>query len=90
MHYFRGMAPNFLIDDPGFAARFKTQRGGVFAQDLEVLEAQQRSIAANPGMKLVPIISTTAGCARGASSTVFARKRIWRPYERHSSISRRV
>jgi|GEM_PF-6946447 len=52
MHYFRGMAPNFLIDDPGFAARFKTQRGGVFAQDLEVLEAQQRSIAANPGMKL--------------------------------------
>ncbi|MFC4594840.1 Rieske 2Fe-2S domain-containing protein [Sphingobium tyrosinilyticum] len=52
MHYFWGMARNFLTDDPGFTVRFKTQQGGVFAQDLEVLEAQQRSIAANPDIKL--------------------------------------
>ena len=52
MHYFWGMARNFATDDPGFTARFKAQQGGVFAQDVEVLEAQQRSIEANPGLEL--------------------------------------
>ena len=51
-HYFWGMARNFDIDDPGFTARFKTQQGGVFLQDKEVLEAQQRAITANPDLKL--------------------------------------
>ena len=51
-HYFWGMARNFDIDDPGFTARFKAQQGGVFLEDVEVLEAQQRSIEANPDMKL--------------------------------------
>lgn len=51
-HYFWGMARNFDIDDPGFTARFKTQQGGVFMEDVEVLEAQQRSIVANPLLKL--------------------------------------
>jgi phenylpropionate dioxygenase-like ring-hydroxylating dioxygenase large terminal subunit len=51
-HYFWGMARNFDIHDTGFTARFKRQQGGVFAEDIEVLEAQQRSIDANPDMKL--------------------------------------
>lgn len=51
-HYFWGMARNFDIDDAGFTARFKAQQGRVFAEDVEVLEAQQRSIDANPDMKL--------------------------------------
>ena len=51
-HYFWGMARNFDIDDAGFTARFRQQQGRVFAEDVEVLEAQQRSIAANPDMKL--------------------------------------
>ncbi|MEY4268988.1 MAG: hypothetical protein RLZZ58_204, partial [Pseudomonadota bacterium] len=51
-HYFWGMARNFAIDDPGFGARFKAQQGVVFAEDVEILEAQQRSIAANPAQKL--------------------------------------
>lgn len=51
-HYFWGMARDFDTDDQGFTARFKQQQGGVFAQDKEVLEAQQRSIQANPGLKL--------------------------------------
>jgi vanillate O-demethylase monooxygenase subunit len=46
------MARNFDIDDAGFTARFKAQQGQVFDEDVEVLEAQQRSIAANPDMKL--------------------------------------
>lgn len=51
-HYFWGMARNFDIDDAGFTARFKAQQGQVFAEDVEVLEAQQLSIDANPDMKL--------------------------------------
>jgi vanillate O-demethylase monooxygenase subunit len=51
-HYFWGMARNFDILDQGFTARFKAQQGGVFAEDVEVLEAQQRSIEANPDLKL--------------------------------------
>lgn len=51
-HYFWGMARNFDIDDHGFTSRFKKQQGSVFLEDVEVLEAQQRSIAANPTQKL--------------------------------------
>jgi vanillate O-demethylase monooxygenase subunit len=51
-HYFWGMARNFDIRDTGFTARFKTQQSGVFLEDVAVLEAQQRSIEANPDMKL--------------------------------------
>lgn len=51
-HYFWGMARNFDVADQGFTARFKAQQGGVFAEDVEVLEAQQRSITANPELKL--------------------------------------
>lgn len=51
-HYFWGMARNFDIGDAGFTARFKAQQAQVFAEDVEVLEAQQLSIAANPDMKL--------------------------------------
>lgn len=51
-HYFWGMARNFRTDDPGFGARFKEQQGGVFAEDVEILEAQQRSIAENPEHRL--------------------------------------
>jgi phenylpropionate dioxygenase-like ring-hydroxylating dioxygenase large terminal subunit len=51
-HYFWGMARNFDIDDAGFTARFRKQQGGVFAEDVEILEAQQRSILENPELKL--------------------------------------
>jgi phenylpropionate dioxygenase-like ring-hydroxylating dioxygenase large terminal subunit len=51
-HYFWGMARNFDIDDPGFTARFKKGQGAVFLEDVEILEAQQRSIDANPSLKL--------------------------------------
>lgn len=51
-HYFWGMARNFDIEDMGFTARFKAQQGGVFLEDVEILEAQQRSIDANPSLKL--------------------------------------
>ena len=46
------MARNFDVDDPGFTARFKRQQGGVFAEDVAILEAQQRSIERNPDLSL--------------------------------------
>lgn len=52
MHYFWGMARSFDVDDAGFTERFKRQQGGVFLEDKEILEAQQRAIVANPGMRL--------------------------------------
>lgn len=51
-HYFWGLARNFRADDLGFGARFKAQQASVFAEDVEILEAQQRSIKANPGLRL--------------------------------------
>lgn len=51
-HYFWGMARNFDVADTGFTARFKAQQGAVFLEDVEILEAQQRSIDANPDLKL--------------------------------------
>jgi phenylpropionate dioxygenase-like ring-hydroxylating dioxygenase large terminal subunit len=51
-HYFWGMARNFDIDDAGFTARFKAQQGGVFLEDLAILEAQQTSIERNPDLRL--------------------------------------
>jgi vanillate O-demethylase monooxygenase subunit len=46
------MARNFDIHDAGFTARFKEQQSGVFSEDEVVLEAQQRSIEANPNLRL--------------------------------------
>ena len=60
-HYFWGMARNFDVGDAGFTARFKRQQGGVFLEDVVVLEAQQRSIEANPDMKLRAYAIDTGG-----------------------------
>lgn len=51
-HYFWGMARSFDLDDAGFTQRFKAQQSKVFAEDVEILEAQQRSIGINGDMKL--------------------------------------
>lgn len=60
-HYFWGMARNFDVDDTGFTARFKRQQGEVFLEDVEVLEAQQRSIASNPSLRLKAFSIDTGG-----------------------------
>jgi hypothetical protein len=49
---FWGMARNFDIDDIGFTGRFKKQQGEVFLEDVAILVAQQKSIAANPDLPL--------------------------------------
>lgn len=50
--YYWGAARNVDIDDPERTARTKAIQAKVFAEDLEILEAQQRSIETNPDLKL--------------------------------------
>ena len=51
-HYFWGMARDFRVDDPDFGARFRQQQNGVFDEDIVILEAQQKSLAANPHLSM--------------------------------------
>ncbi|MEZ5897807.1 MAG: aromatic ring-hydroxylating dioxygenase subunit alpha [Parvularculaceae bacterium] len=60
-HYFWGMARNFDIHDSGVTARLKNGQHNVFAEDIEVLEAQQLSIAANADMKLRTLAIDSGG-----------------------------
>lgn len=78
-HYFWGMARNFDIDDAGFTARFKAQQGGVFAEDKEILEAQQNTIQANPDLKLNAYSIDQGG--------VRARKMIEKAIRRHQEAT---
>jgi phenylpropionate dioxygenase-like ring-hydroxylating dioxygenase large terminal subunit len=51
-HYFWGMARNFDQQDAGFTGRFKKPQSMAFDEDLVVLEAWQRAVQLNPGMRL--------------------------------------
>jgi vanillate O-demethylase monooxygenase subunit len=51
-HYFWGMARNFDIEDAGVTARLKAEQRRIFREDVEILERQQQSIAANPDLAL--------------------------------------
>jgi len=61
-HYFWGMARNFDIEDHGVTARIKLGQCGIFEEDIEVLEAQQKSINENPDMNL-KVLSIDSGGA---------------------------
>jgi vanillate monooxygenase len=50
--YHWGMARDFETDNPALTVQIREAQAGVFAEDLDVLEAQQRSITARPDRKL--------------------------------------
>jgi vanillate O-demethylase monooxygenase subunit len=50
--YYWGAARNFDLDDRDRTERTKAVQARVFAEDVEILEAQQRSIELNPDLKL--------------------------------------
>lgn len=52
-HYHWGFARDFEIRDQGLTDRIREAQGGVFMEDVAVLEEQQRSIEAHPERKLV-------------------------------------
>lgn len=53
--YFWGMARNFRPDDPELTARIRTGQGAIFAEDLAMLEAQQRNLLDQPHRKLMKL-----------------------------------
>ncbi len=51
--YFWGMARNFKPEDTELTARIREGQAKIFSEDLEILEAQQRNLLANPGRKIL-------------------------------------
>ena len=61
--YFWGMARNFKPGDKTLTAAIRDGQGKIFAEDLAVLEAQQKSLSAHPERKLLNL-SIDAGGVR--------------------------
>jgi vanillate monooxygenase len=53
MWYFWGMARNFNVKDTNLTAQIRDGQARVFAEDTEVLEAQQRNLLKYPDRKLL-------------------------------------
>jgi vanillate O-demethylase monooxygenase subunit len=53
--YFWGMARHFAPDDEALTASIRDGQGRIFAEDLAVLEAQQRNLLANAGRKIMSL-----------------------------------
>ncbi len=53
--YFWGMARNFNVKDKALTAQIRENQGKVFAEDMAVLEAQQRNLSAFPDRKLLSL-----------------------------------
>ena len=63
--YFWGMARNFEIRDLGLTTRIREAQGAVFAEDVEILEAQQENILKRPESCLMNLNIDAGGvCAR--------------------------
>ena len=59
--YYWGMARKFGLDDPGLSERMRQAQAGVFAEDVAVLEAQQRSIDLRPDARLTTLAIDAGG-----------------------------
>ena len=61
--YFWGMARRFAVDDAAVTDRIREGQGGIFAEDLEMLEQQQRNLSHFPERRLLKL-NIDAGGAR--------------------------
>ena len=55
MHYFWGMARNFQPEDTALTDKIREGQGGIFTEDLEVLEAQQKNLDRYPDRDLLKL-----------------------------------
>ena len=55
MHYFWGMARNFQPEDAALTDKIREGQGGIFTEDLEVLEAQQKNLDRYPDRDLLKL-----------------------------------
>ena len=61
--YFWGMARQFAIEDEALTATIREGQGKIFAEDLDMLEQQQRNLLDHPGRRLLKL-NIDAGGAR--------------------------
>lgn len=54
-HYFWGMARNFRVNDAELTDTMRESQGRIFAEDKDVLEAQQPSLLRNPERRLMSL-----------------------------------
>lgn len=54
-HYFWGMARNFSVEDAELTTTMREAQGKIFAEDMDVLEAQQQSLLRNPDRRLIAL-----------------------------------
>lgn len=60
-HYLWGFARDFEVDDEGLTARIREAQGRVFAEDEDVLAAQQRNISKRPDRRLMTLAIDAGG-----------------------------
>ena len=53
--YFWGMARNFNVKDAALTETIREGQGKIFAEDLEMLESQQRNLLANPERRILSL-----------------------------------
>jgi vanillate O-demethylase monooxygenase subunit len=63
MWYFWGMARRFKPQDADLTARIREGQGRIFEEDREMLERQQRNLAAHPQRKLLSLNIDAGGVA---------------------------
>lgn len=61
MWYFWGLARHFKPDDRALTAAIREAQGKVFLEDVAMLEAQQRNLAARPDRKLLSLNTDVGG-----------------------------
>jgi vanillate monooxygenase len=61
MHYFWGMARKFNPGDKALTAQIREGQGKIFAEDLEMLERQQKNLSAFPERALLKLNIDTGG-----------------------------
>ena len=78
--YFWGMARNFNVKDKALTAQIRENQGKVFAEDTAVLEAQQRSLLAHPGRRLLMLNIDAGGVqSRRVIDRILAAERATQP-----------
>ncbi len=59
--YFWGMARSFSVNDTALTEAIRTGQGKIFAEDLEMLESQQRNLSRHPQRKLLNLNIDSGG-----------------------------
>jgi vanillate O-demethylase monooxygenase subunit len=59
--YFWGMARSFMPKDKNLTATIREGQGKIFAEDLEMLERQQKNLLAQPGRRLLMLNIDSGG-----------------------------